>query len=130
MISSVDIQNKMFSRSVRGYKEDEVDDFLTLLAEDVDINKLNNSKYMNNKTKILTDESYSRIEDKMNGFISNAEDSSAMCEVLGIDEYSEKGEDVANLLYSYEKEFDNSEECEWEELDRRYVEEFFDLMND
>ena len=96
----------------------------------VDINKLNNSKYMNNKTKILTDESYSRIEDKMNGFISNAEDSSAMCEVLGIDEYSEKGEDVANLLYSYEKEFDNSEECEWEELDRRYVEEFFDLMND
>ena len=36
MISSVDIQNKMFSRSVRGYKEDEVDDFLTLLAEDVE----------------------------------------------------------------------------------------------
>lgn len=61
----------------------------------------------------------------MNGYISNSEDSvERMCNVLGIDEYSEKGEDVANLLYSYE------EECEWEELNERYVTEFFNLMND
>ena len=48
MISSVDIQNKMFSRSVRGYKEDEVDDFLTLLAEDVE--KMRNENYQLKET--------------------------------------------------------------------------------
>lgn len=85
---------------------------------------------MNNKTKILTDELYAQIEEEMNGFITNSENSvERMCKVLGIDEYSEKGEDVTNLLCEYENEFHNSEESEWKELDEKYVEEFFNLMN-
>ena len=55
MISSVDIQNKMFSRSVRGYKEDEVDDFLTLLAEDVE-NMRNENYQLKETVKKLSSE--------------------------------------------------------------------------
>ena len=40
MITPLDIQNKDFSRAVRGYKEDEVDEFLDLIT--VDMEKLIN----------------------------------------------------------------------------------------
>ncbi len=43
MISPYDIQNKVFSRGVRGYKEDEVDDFLSLIVSELD--KLINENY-------------------------------------------------------------------------------------
>ena len=36
MITPTDIENKVFSRGVRGYKEDEVDDFLDLIILDME----------------------------------------------------------------------------------------------
>ena len=65
MISSVDIQNKMFSRSVRGYKEDEVDDFLTLLAEDVE--KMRNENYQLKETVKKLSSELTRSEERRVG---------------------------------------------------------------
>ena len=36
MITPLDIQNKEFSRGVRGYKEEEVDEFLDLITVDME----------------------------------------------------------------------------------------------
>lgn len=48
MISSVDIQNKFFSRGVRGYKEEEVDEFLSIIS--VDLEKLTLENYQLKET--------------------------------------------------------------------------------
>ena len=36
MITPADIENKVFSKAVRGYKEEEVDEFLDLLTLDLE----------------------------------------------------------------------------------------------
>ncbi|MEF9921853.1 MAG: DivIVA domain-containing protein [Anaerovoracaceae bacterium] len=49
MITPLDIENKEFARGVRGYKEDEVDDFLDLVIIDYEKLLLENQKLKKKK---------------------------------------------------------------------------------
>ena len=55
MITPLDIQNKEFSKGVRGYKEDEVDGFLDLLTVDME-KLLNENAALKNEALRLTSE--------------------------------------------------------------------------
>ncbi|MCI8631692.1 MAG: DivIVA domain-containing protein [Firmicutes bacterium] len=52
MITPLDIQNKEFSKVVRGYKEEEVDEFLDLLTVDLEKLITENAAYKENVTRL------------------------------------------------------------------------------
>lgn len=55
MITPLDIQNKMFSKGVRGYKEEEVDGFLDLVTLDLE-KLLDENQQLKSQVKTLTAE--------------------------------------------------------------------------
>jgi cell division initiation protein len=63
-ITSMDIENKEFKRSVRGYNSDEVDEFLDQISEDYEVLFKENS-ILNEKVNILEEkiQHYKKVED-------------------------------------------------------------------
>ena len=67
MITGMEIRNQQFSKSIRGYNEDEVKSFLLQLAQDYENIYMENSQLKENAQRMRFElDKYSKIEETMN----------------------------------------------------------------
>ncbi len=74
MITPVEIENKDFKRGLRGYKEEEVDDFLDIVKEDYE-NLYRENLELKEKVKLYQDQinKYENIEETLKATLIRAE---------------------------------------------------------